>query len=117
MGSILFAAGYLFCLLVASAVSVYGLDFADPSWGPSMSFQVLAWMSLAACLLATLVYASGLVIFRRSSNCWRAVAQGLLAGILSIGALSLGAKQVVLAVAVVAGAALVAAATAKRHGA
>ena len=117
MGSILFAGGFLLCLLTAAAVSVYGFGFVEPAWGSGISFQVLIWLSVAGCLLAALTHASGLVMFRRSSFGWRAALQGVVAGVLFLGALSIiGGKLVPVVTAVVASA-LIAAALAPRQGA
>jgi hypothetical protein len=117
MGSIQFAGGYILCLLSAAAVSVYGFGFVEPAWGAGISFQVLVWLSLAGCLLATLTYASGLIMFRHSSAGWRSAFQGVLASALFLGALSIvGGKLVPVVVAVIASA-LIAAALAPRQGA
>jgi hypothetical protein len=117
MGSIPFAGGFLLCLLTGAAVSVYGFGFVEPAWGPGISFQVLVWLSAAGCLLATLTYASGLIMFHRSSNGWRAAFQGIVAGVLFLGVMPIISGKLVPVVTAVVASALIAAALAPRQGA
>ena len=85
MGLVLFAVSYLFALVVAAGIAVFGFGFIESAWGPSNSFQVLVWISLVATFVATISFGLTCALAQRALSNKGCAISGATVAILSIG--------------------------------